>query len=141
MAGEAIRVTSAYAACVASGSVANGAFAAGARTDVVTALGATEEDYVLLDFRLQVTSGTPDENGTVEIYRIPGDGANQSPTPAGNYAQHFVGTMTLDNATGYYYLRGVANEDGADEFIWKNATGQTITAVLSVRSRSASAAA
>lgn len=135
MAGEAIKVASAYATAQASNSPASGAFSAGAMTDVATALGVTEEDYAVLDFRLPITAGIPTENDTIEVYRIPGDGTNNSPTPAGAYKPHLVGVMTLDNATGYYHLRGVENEDGGDRFIWFNNSSVTLTAALEMRGR------
>lgn len=140
MAGEAIKVASAYATAQASSAPANGAFASGGLTDVVTAFGVTVEDYLLLDFRLNVTAGVPTENAIVTIYRIPGDGTNNAPLPAGAYAPHRVGEMVLDNATGYYHLRGVENQDGGDRFVWYNSSGVALTATLEFRARTAKAA-
>jgi hypothetical protein len=95
------------------------------------------EDYPLLDFKLDVTAGTPTENGVIDLYRVPFDDTDQSPTPAGSYLQQYVGSFVLDNAADEYYLLGVPNIHKSDKFIWQNNDGSaTLTCTLSVRGRS-----
>lgn len=136
MSGEPIQQRSAYAVVQASASVTSGSLSAGARTTIGAALPTgSEKDWFLLDFKLKVTVGTPTENGVVVLYRIPGDGIDDAPTPSGNYLPHRVEQFVLDNATGTYFCYGVANVDPNDRFIIKNSAGATLTLELSVRSR------
>lgn len=133
---------SAYAECQASAAVAAGAFSAGTLTPIVTALGATESKRLQLDFRLNITSGTPTENANINLFRRRGDGTNQAPAPAGAYQEEFVGSFILDNAAGFYYLDAVLNADPNDEYYWYNDDPTvTLTASLDVRSRNAVASA
>ena len=141
MANEAVVTVSSYAELVASEAEADGAFCTLSGT-IASVLGATEEDYPLLDFKLDVTSGTPTENGRIDLYRVPGDGTDQAPTPAGSYLQHYAGSFILDNAADEYYLYGVPNVDKNDKFIWQNNDGSaSLTCTLYVRSRSVEPAA
>jgi len=137
MAGELINVEGSFATVQASSAVADGAFSAGTRTTITTALGATESTYPILDFKLDITSGTPTENGVVHIYRRSSDGTDESPAPAGSYLQEYVGTITLDNTTDEYYLYGVNNPAPDSTYYWFNDDGAvTLTAALSARGRS-----
>jgi len=136
MANESIVVTSSYAQLIASEAEVDGAFCtiSGALSGTIT--DATEQKYPLLDFKLDVTSGTPTENGTVDLYRVPYDGTDQAPTPAGSYLQHYVGSFVLDNAADEYFLFGVQNIHTGDKFIWQNNDGSaTLTCTLYVRTR------
>jgi hypothetical protein len=134
MAGEGIVTYGSYTSLIASEAEADGAFCTiSASLDTVLTDGT--ENYAQFDFKLDVTSGTPVENGVVNLYRVPMDGTDQAPTPAGDYKPHYVGSFTLDNATDEYYLFGVANIDENDKFIWQNEQATTITCTLYVRGR------
>lgn len=140
MAGETIVTYGSYTSLIASEAETDGAFCTlSASLDTILTDGS--ENYAQLDFKLDVTSGTPVENGAVHLYRVPMDGTDQAPTPAGSYLQHYVGTFILDNATDEYYLFGVTNIDENDKFIWQNDQATTITCTLYVRGRTYTAAA
>ena len=140
MAGETIVVYGTYTSLIASEAEADGAFCTlSASLDTILTDGT--ENYSQLDFKLDVTSGTPVENGTVHLYRVPMDGTDQAPTPAGSYLQQHVGSFVLDNATDEYYLLGVTNIDENDKFIWQNDQATTITCTLYVRGRTYTTAA
>ena len=141
--GDMITVRGSYATIQAATSTANGAFCSGSRTAIGTALAATVEDYPLLDLKLAVSSGTPTENGKVDVYRIPSDGTDAEPTPAGSFAPHYVGSFVMDNtASTEYYIYGVSNVDQNDTFIMYNNDGtSTLTIALSARGRSVNQAA
>lgn len=134
MAGEVIITKGSYTSLIASEAVADGAFSA-VSASVDTVLTDGSEIYSILDFKLDLTSGTPVENGTVNLYRVSMDGTDQAPTPAGAYAQQYVGSFFLDDATGNYYLSGVTNVDENDKFIWGNDQATTVTCTLFVRGR------
>lgn len=136
MANEAELVVGTYAQLIASEAEVDGAFCtiSGALNAALTD---GSEDYPLLDFKLDVTSGTPTENGKVLLFRVPYDGTDQAPTPAGSYLQQYVGSFILDNASDEYYLDGVPNVRKTDKFIWQNDDGSvTLTCTLYVRGRS-----
>jgi len=134
MAGETVVQYGSYTALIASEAEADDSFSTiSASLDTILTDGS--ENYPLLDFKLDVTSGTPVENGEVYLYRVPMDGTDQAPTPAGSYLQQYVATFILDNATDEYYVFGVANIDENDKFIWQNSQATTITCTLYVRGR------
>lgn len=144
MTGEAINVTGTWATIQAAASTATGAFSAGSRTAISAALTTgSEADYPLLDLQLNVSVGTPTENGLVHVYRrSKGDGTNESPAPAGSFAQEYVGSFVIDNATGYYYLYGIPNFDKNATYYLYNADGTaTLTIALAARGRSYNTAA
>ena len=144
MTGEAINVNGAWATIQAAASTANAAFSAGTRTTIRAALTTgSEADYPLLDMQLNVSSGTPTENGLIRVYRrSKADGTNESPAPAGSYLQEHVGSFVMDNATGYYYLYGVPNFDKNATYYLYNADGTaTLTIALAARGRSYNTAA
>lgn len=134
MANEAELVVGTYAELIASEAEADGAFCtiSGALNAALTD---GSEDYPLLDFKLDITAGTPIENGPVLLFRVPYDGTDQAPTPAGSYLQMYVGAFIIDNAADEYYLDGVPNVRKTDKFIWQNDNGATLTATLYVRGR------
>mgnify|MGYP000512817886 FL=1 len=137
MANETIQATGSYATAQAATSTADAALCGGAVTAIGTAI-ATEDLYPLLDFKLTVSVGTPVVGGTVDVYRRPSDGTNQSPIPvAADFLTNYVGSFTLDNAavTQYYYLYGVVNPDPGDTYYMVNNDGATLTIALSVRGR------
>lgn len=103
---------------------------------VASLLGADEEDYPLLDFLLDISSGTPTENAVVRLYLRPkADGVNEAPAISGNYKHHYLGTFVLDNAADEYYLFNVPNLDKNGTFYLENESGATLTYQLYVRSR------
>ncbi len=131
-----------YASAISSEAKADGAFSS-VSSDVATVItDSTQQTYPLLDFKLELTTTTPTENGQVHLYRIPGDATDTAPTPAGSYKQQYVGSFTLDNALDDYYLYGVANIDPNDAFILENDDGTaTLTWILHMRSRTTTPAA
>lgn len=134
MAGEAEVVEGTYAELIASESVTDTSFGTvSAALDTVLTDGS--ENYPLLDFKLDVTSGTPVENGEVRLFRVPHDGTDQAPTPNSTYVHHFVRSFKLDNAQDEYYLDGVPKIRSTEKFILQNVNGATITATLYVRGR------
>ncbi len=136
MANETIQTTGTYGTAQASSSTADAAISAGAVTKIATAVGATEATYPLLDFKVQVSVGTPVAGDTIDIYRRASDGTNQAPIPqTADFLSQYVGSVLLDNQTGYYYLYGVANPDDEDTYYMVNNGGATLTIVLTVRAR------
>lgn len=141
MANETIQTRGSYANCQAAASTADAALCAGSVSTITSAI-TTEDDYPLLDFRVNVSVGTPVAGDTVDIYRRPGDGTNQAPAPqTADYLHQYVGSVVLDNATGYYYLYGVANPDPNDSYYMVNNGGATLTIALDVRGRTYGTAA
>lgn len=137
MANETIQATGSYATCQAASSTADATLCAGAVTAIGSAI-ATEDLYPLLDFKLTVSSGTPVAGGTVDVYRRPSDGTNQSPAPVvADFLTNYVGSFVIDNAavTQYYYLYGVSNPDPGDTYYMVNNDGATLTILLAVRGR------
>lgn len=141
--GDEILVRGAYATVQAASSTANGAVCAGANTDIGTALAATVEDYLLLDFKISVTVGTAVAGGTIDVYRRPSDGTNAAPSPTTTYLQVPVGSIEVDDlaASQYYYIYGVPNVDQNDDYFMVNNGGATLTIALSARGRSKNLAA
>ena len=141
--GDVVNVKGTYATVQAAASTADGAISAGSTTSILAALGATEEDYPLLDLKLTVSVGTPTLGGTINVYRQPSDGTNASPTTKTNYLQQYVGSFIIDDAavTQYYYLYAVPNFDNNDTFVLENDSGSTLTIALAARGRSYNTAA
>ena len=135
MANEMIQATGAFAVCQAASSTADGALCGGSNTAIGSAI-ATEDLYPVLDFKVDVSVGTPVAGGTVDVYRRYSDGTDHEPTPAvADFLKYYVGAFMLDNQTGYYYLHGVANPDPADTYYMVNEGGATLTIALEVRGR------
>jgi hypothetical protein len=135
MAGEALVTYGTYTQLIASEAETDGSFST-ISASIDTILTDGTENYSLFDFKLDITSGTPTENGVVDLYRVPMDGTDQAPTPAGSYLPHHAGSFVLDNATDEYYIYGVPNIDENDKFIWQNNDGSvTLTCTLYVRGR------
>ena len=103
MANEAKQATGSYATCIASSSTVDGAFNSGSKTAIGNAI-ATEDLYPLLDFKLDITSGTPGADTTVDVYRRPSDGVDQQPSPSTTYLHEYVGSFALNNSADEYYL-------------------------------------
>ena len=79
-------------------------FAQVSASSFATLLATTEEDYPEFEVRVQVTTGTPTENGVMAFHLRMSDGTNQEPAPSGDYAPHFRGSVTLDNTASTYYF-------------------------------------
>jgi len=147
MANEASRaVSAAWHSVIGSSSPANGAVDTGTKTAIDgTSLSAAEQLYPTLDFHLNITAAAtaPDENSTVDLYRIPDGNSDPAETPTATFKAHYVGSFTLDDITGVQdqYLFGVANVDANDKFITENNCGQTITYDVNVRTRTIAPAA
>lgn len=140
--GDVINVRGSYATVQAATSTGDGVVCTGSRTNIGTALAATVEDYPLLDLKLAVTVGTPTENETVDVYRIPDDGTNAAPATSTTYLQQYVGSFVLDDSapSQYYYIYGIANVDQNDEYVMINNGGATLTIALSARGRTVNTA-
>ena len=138
MANETLNSKGSYATFQASqAGVTTGAISTGAVTAPAAAIGA-EDVYTLLDFKIIITSGTPTAGNTIDIYRRPSDGTNNSPIPVtANYLANQVGTVVLDDtvATSYYYYYGAANPDDNDTYYMVNNSGATLTFELQGRGR------
>ena len=138
MANETLNSKGSYATFQASqASVATGAISTGAVTAPAAAISG-EDLYTLLDFKIIITSGTPIAGNTIDIYRRPSDGTNNSPIPVvADYLANFVGSVKLDNTApaSYYYMYGVANPDDNDTYYMVNNSGVTLTFELQGRGR------
>ena len=135
MADETIGIKTTFVNVCASAVTANQAFNAGTKATLSAGLTAPTDAYALVDFDINVTAGTPTENATIDIYRQ-GAANGAAPSPLGAYRQQYIGSVTLDNATGHYYLFGVSNVD------WDTATyhafnnsGTTLTFEINARTR------
>lgn len=144
MSGEIIRVigTSGWVQVGAGLSLTAGTFVQASASTIATLLAAVEQDYPEFEARLQITAGTPTENNTVDIHLRMGDGTNQQPAPSGSFAPHFVGAITLDNQTGYYFEDGlqILNND-SEIYLKSNEASTTLTATLHIRAKSLNSAA
>jgi hypothetical protein len=138
--GDLVVTSGSYTSLIASEAENDGAFCTISGT-IASVLAATVEDYPLLDFKLDVTAGTFAADDTVDLYRVPGDGTDQAPTPTSSYLQQYVGSFVLSGSADEYYLYGVNNPDNNDKFIWVPNVTTNITAQLFVRGRSLNAAA
>ena len=136
MSGEGINVKGSYATCLTAASVS--ADALSGESDSITTAISSQASYFLLDFKLTNSSGTSVAGKTIDIYRRPSDGTNDSPAPVvADFLNNYVGSFTLDNAaaTTYYYLRGVDNPDPSDTFYLVNKNDNALTLALAVRGR------
>ncbi|MFT6496257.1 MAG: hypothetical protein ACJA2A_002043 [Cycloclasticus pugetii] len=138
MAGDTINVEGAWATLQAAASTANGAMSAGARTDIVTALGATEAAYPLIDFKVSVSVGTPTLNGKVHIFRRSKADTDESPAPTSAYLSERVASIKMSStASSHYYAYGIPNFDKNATYYIQNSDGaNTLTLALKARARS-----
>jgi len=143
MAGESIRVLSAYKSIQASASVADGSFSGGSATALSgTDMTSTEQDFPILDFKLKAGAETPTADGMVHVYRRNSDGTDQSLAPSLNYEKDYVASFQLAAvASKSYYFYGSENADKEAEYYLKNDNGTTLTLELFVRSRGFNVAA
>ena len=144
MSGELVRVVgvSGFVEVGAGLSLTAGTFVQASASTIATLLAAVEQDYPEFEARLQITAGTPTENIKVDVHLRMGDGTNQQPAPSGSFAPHFLGSIILDNQTGYYFLDGlpVLNKD-SEIYLKSNEASTTLTATLHIRAKSHNAAA
>ena len=137
MANETIIAKGSYATIQATANISDNVLSAGTVTPIGTAI-PSEALYPLLDLKLTVSTGTPVAGGTIDVYRRPSDGTNQSPLPVvGDFLTTYVGSFILDNAlpTQYYYLYGIANPDPNDTYYMYNNDGATLSITLAARGR------
>jgi len=140
MAGETINQPSAaWYTIQAAASTLDAAVSAGARTAInATALSVNERKYPLLDFRLDMSVGTPVVNQTVDLYRRPKmDGTNEAPAVTATYLHKFVDSFVLNALAGpqYYYIDSIPNPDPNATYYLVNQSGATLTIALAVASR------
>ena len=143
MSGETILALGTWATLQAAASTANGAFSAGTRTAISSALTTgSESDYPLLDLKLEVSSGTPAENGTVDVYLRGKADTDEEPAPSGDFKPHYLGSFVMDNtASSEYYLYAVPNLDPEGTlYLYNNDGTSTLTIALKGRARSYNAA-
>lgn len=142
MAGELIKVSSAWTSAASALSLTAGTYVQVNASTIETLLGATEEDYPEFDIAMNVTSGTPTEGVTVEVHLQMGDGTGYEAAPSSGYTPHLVGFIILDNATGRYVGAGLPLLDKDSKIYLKsNESATTLTADISIRSKSFKAAA
>ena len=136
MAGEAIDVTGSWAIVQAATSTADGVMCTGTRTTITAALTGTEDDYPLLDFKVAISSGTPVENDTVDIYRRSKADTDESPAPTTTYLEEYVCSVVLDNtaASEFYYYDNRNSDKNATYYMLNNG-GATLTIALKARGR------
>jgi len=147
MAGETINERGSWATVQASDAMAPGEFSTGAKTAISTALSTGQEsNYPLLDFKLEITVGTPTDGDAMHVYRIPSaDGSNAAETPDDSsvYKAQYVGSfIMMDVAPDQFcYLFGIDNSDPSATYLLENADGTvTLTAILKARARTYKAA-
>ena len=140
MAGETTILFGAYVSVISSAAITAGGVSARS-SSVATALSAAEEIYPLIDFKLVAdTAHTAGE--TVDLYRRPSDGTNDSPAVTASYKPHYCGSFTLNGSTGtYYYLGGVVNIDPSDTFYLYSNCVATESFTLHLRGRTYNGAA
>ena len=135
MSNELLNTTGSYATAQAASSTANGVMSVGTVSTIATAISA-EQKYLFLDFRVNISVGTPVAGGVIDIFRRAGDGTNQAPIPqVADFLDKWVGGVLVDNATGFYYFYGVDNPDPNDSYYMLNRGGATLTLTLAVRGR------
>ena len=129
-----------WATLQAAASTADGAFSAGTRTVVSTALSTgNEADWPLLDLKLAVSVGTPAAAGTVDVYLRGKADTDEEPAPDATDLghSHFLGSFVMhDTAASEYYLYGVPNLDKSGTlYLFNNDGVSTLTIALSGRAR------
>ena len=141
MAGEAIRVPSAWESVITPASQGNGVFSAESTAIGATGLSANEKLYELADFELVVT-GTPVQGSIVSLLRRPKGNTNAAAAPASGYDNEYLGPFVMNSvAGGSYYIYGVPVGDSLDTYYLKNEDGGTLTLGLTLRTRTSGPAA
>lgn len=114
---------------------------ASADNTISSLMAATEKAYPLFDAKLKITVGTSATNITVDlILRPQADG--ESPAPTSTYEPHNLGSFILDTQTGDYYLFERKVKDNTGTFYLKSQDpNNTLTATLSIRMKTGTAAA
>lgn len=133
MAGEPQILEGPFALCQAAQSISNGGFNTNAPSAISAVLSAPHQRAPMLGFRIDITGGTPTENGVFEVHRIRSDGTNEAPSPSAYTGATSVGYVIVDNAQGSYFIDDVDNTSVHDKFVLKNVSGgASITAALYV---------
>lgn len=140
MANEASFTKGSYTSIISSAAIATGAVSAES-SSIATALGAAEEVYTMLDFKLDVTAGTIVNGAYFNLYRRAGDGTDQAPAVTTSYLQQPVGVFVMSGAADEFYLYGVENCDENDTYYVVNNDAASITCQLFVRARTIEPAA
>ena len=118
-----------YSQIIASGSVTGGGMSAMS----LAMSSIAETDYLLWDFKIILTAGTPVDGQTLSLYRKPG---GDSPDPSTGY-KHRLEDSAFINATNtsVYYITGIEAEHAADVFAVGNDGANPITFSVQARGR------
>jgi len=147
MSGETLNERGVWATIQASSAAATTEVFDGSKTNISTALSTGQEsNYPLLDFKVEITSGTIGDGIAISIYRIPSaDGSDAAATPDDTsvYKAQYVGSVIFmdETAPQYSYLFGVDNSDPSAVYQMRNDDPtNTLTATLKARARTYKAA-
>ena len=142
MAGESIKVPSAWVSILAGASVGAGGISGESSAIQDSALSANEKLYELIDFELGVT-GSPSADGiTVDLYRRAKGNTGAGPEPTVSYTHDYAGVFVLKAATGgSYYLYGFVDGDPKDTYYLINNDTGALTLSLTARKRTSGPAA
>ena len=117
-----------YSQIIASGSVAGGGMSL--MSSAMSSI--AETDYLLWDFKIIITGGTPEADQTLSLYRKPG---GDSPDPSAAYKQRLVKSVVLTTGNNTYYITGVEAEHAADIFAVGNDGANAVTFSVEARGR------
>lgn len=140
---QVVRST-AWDTCIASAAVANGAYSTSGNSSSLSDMGttnitATQKNYPLLDFFLNVSSGTIVAGDRFDLYRVPSDGTTTEDFDTGS---HPVGSFTLTGSgDADKFCYGVANVNLTDEWQVKAITTNSLTVSVKVQTRGLAPAA
>lgn len=144
MSGEYVRKdgASGWVEVVTGLSLTAGTFVQASSNSFASMLATTEKDYPEFEIKINITSGTPTENNTIEVHLRMSDGTNTEPAPSGNFAPHNIGAVTLDNATGWYFEDGlpILNKN-ATIYLKSNEASTTLTASVYIKAKTGAPAA
>jgi len=136
MAGEAIKVPSAWVSILAGASVGAGSVSGESSSVDASALSANEKLYELNDFELIVTGSPAADGNTVDLYRRAKGNTGAGPVPTVSYSYDYVDSFVLKaGQAGSYYVYGFANGDPKDTYYVKNGDTGALTLALSTRTR------
>lgn len=141
MAGEPIRITSAWETILAAASVTGSGGVSGESGSIAATatLSANEKKYDLAEFELVVT-GTPSADGDTVLLCKRGKANGNAPAPSALYQKDVVDSFVLKaEANGSYYVHNYFVADDLDTYYLINNSG-TLTLALGVRTRSSIAA-
>lgn len=129
-----------WATLQAAASTADGAFSAGSRTVIATALSTgNESEWPVLDLKLAVSSGTPAAGGVVDVYLRGKADTDEEPAPDATDLghSHYLGSFVMhDTGSSEFYLYNVPNLDPDGTLYLLNNDGvSTLTIALKGRAR------